>query len=260
MSSAVLIKKEKRKIPALLNQMNECKYRISSLFPLCPTPLHSVLLSKCNQQCGLGAMSVTKTNGSLQILQARRTRPLWGRRVKGTRCPLPTSPLPGFPPSDCFFWDCRTADIKFPDFSIFKECPLTLMTMQRRAQCCSGQTLILTPSDHCRELCGEEEEQDQGTRFIYILKSTLAHRTQGQCETILWHVKSSLPLCSLFSPPLISMSVSPLLPCLFCVFPPRLHFEPDSINLSGKLQMFWVNYINHGEIKLQKAWSSRFIS
>lgn len=83
------------------------------------------------------------------------------------------------------------------------------------------------------------------------------HRIQGQCETILWHLKSSLPLCSrllwslcLFLPAVLS----------FCVFPQCLHFEPNSINLSGKLQMFWLNYANHGEIKLQKAWSPSFIS
>ena len=67
-------------------------------------------------------MSVTKSNGSLQIPQARGTGSLQEKQVKDTRCtlsmsPPSTSPLL-LPPSVCFFRDCATADIKFPDLRV----------------------------------------------------------------------------------------------------------------------------------------------
>ncbi len=91
-------------------------------------------------------------------------------------------------------------------------------------------------------------------------KSDASHR----CTVFRDNVKL---FCDISNPlPLFSVLSSHLHVCFslavlsFCAFPQCLHFEPNSINLSGKLQMFWVNYVNHGEIKLQKARRSCFIS
>lgn len=70
---------------------------------------------------------VTKSNVSLQILQARRTEKNNWRTQGALSCTLSLSHSHSLP---ALLWDCRTADIKFPDFSIFKDCPLILMTMQ----------------------------------------------------------------------------------------------------------------------------------
>lgn len=113
------------------------------LSPSCLSPSVSVLLNKCNQQGGLRGMSVTKSNGSLQIPQARWTGSLkeddW--RTQGVLSPHPLSVSPFL----CLLF-LQTSNIL--TFSIFKECPLILMTMQQKEQYCSGETLILcTPED-----------------------------------------------------------------------------------------------------------------
>lgn len=66
----------------------------------------------------------------------------------------------------------------------------------------------------------------------------------------------SSPLFAALSCPRLHVCFSPaaLSFCHQC-----LRFEPNSINLSGKLQMFRVNYVNYKGIKLQKVWSPRFI-
>lgn len=170
-------------------------------------------LSSCNHPGGLG-QSVTKSNGSLQILQARQTERLQQKkkeknnwRTQGAlSCTLSFS----LPFSLCFSLRlyCRTADITFPDFSIFKDCPLILMTMQQRAECCSGQTRISGYTESWR--WGMKRKVQSSLKSDTTPHGT---RTRGQCETISWHLKSSL--LPLFSPPLIFMSVSPS--CL--VFP-----------------------------------------
>lgn len=262
----------KKTPPELSNQMDECKCRIIKklffswcklcLSPICLSPLHSVLPNKCNQKGGLGRMPVTKSNGSLQILQARWTGSLQERRLKDIRCTLPTSSL-CLPPSVCFFWDCRSTDITFPDFFHFQRVSTYTDNNAVEGTILQWSNLWFWLHQNiqgCRELAVSDGEEEKGTKFIKIWHHTSLHRLQGQCETILWHLKSSLPLCSLFSPPLIFMSCFSPAVLSFGAFPRCLHFEPNSINLSGKLQMFWVNYVNHREIKLQKAWSSLFIS
>lgn len=99
-----------RKIKTFFPQCKLCFY------PSCPSPSHSVLLNKCKQQGGLGGMSVTKSSGSLQILQARLTWSRQERWLKDTRCTLLTHSL------------CLHLSVCFPwDLSILKDCPFILM-------------------------------------------------------------------------------------------------------------------------------------
>lgn len=136
----------------------------------------------------------------------------------------------------------------------FSECPLILITEQQRSPDRSGQTLyfffFFASSEHSDlQRAGGEgmERRKKGARFIKI---RAAHR--GSVK-LFCDISTPLPL--LFSPPLIFVSVSPLLSCL-CVFSLYLHFEPNSVHLPGKLQMFWVNYGNHKEVKLKDHWAS----
>lgn len=99
---------------ALLNRMDlVSKNSKNSLFPslqlcfslLSPSPLHSFLLNKCKQRGGLGGMSVTKSNGSLQILQARFTRSQARKTTEGHEVYSPrTLSRPPPPSSVCHFF------------------------------------------------------------------------------------------------------------------------------------------------------------
>lgn len=186
-------------------------------------------------------MSVTKSNGSLQILQARFTRSQARKTTEGHEVYSPRTL--SAPPSVClffFFWDCSAADIKFPDFSIFKEGPLILMTMLW-----GGTTLRQPHREWLLRPDGEQSyEKEKGVK--------LAAKNSGTVWN--YSVTSSLlslPLWSLFSLPLICMSVSPPAVLSFCH--QHLHFEPSSINGSGKLQMFRVNYVNYREKEGKKT-------
>lgn len=144
-------------------------------------------------------MSVTKSNGSLQILQARLTWSPQERRLKDTRCTLPTCSR-SLPPSVCFF--------------LWEECPLILMTMQwggttlRWSNC--GFDYFRTFRDYW-DLIVSKGKEEKGTPRIAVENSGTVWNYFVTSQIL------SLPLCSLFSPPLIFTSVSPLLSCLSAI-------------------------------------------
>lgn len=90
-----------------------------------------------------------------------------------------------------FFFFFFSADIKFSDFSILKERPLTLMTMQQAARYRSGHTLIPTTSGQSalQRSDGEEEE-----RCKVHPKSDAAHGCAGFRDSVKLFCDISNPL------------------------------------------------------------------
>lgn len=206
-----------------------CKLCLS---PSCPSPSHSVLLNKCKQWGGLGGMSVTKSNGSLQILQARLTWSPQERRLKDTRCTLPTCSR-SLPPSVCF--SLRRVSTHTDDNAVGWHNTAMVKLWFWLLQNISG---LLRPD------C---EQRKGGERY-----------TTHRCREFRDRVKLFCDISNPLSPPLFSVLSSPHLhvcfsPAVLSFRHQCLHFEPNSINLSGKLQMFWVNYVNDKEIKTAKS-------
>lgn len=185
-------------------------------------------------------------------------------RTRGTS-PRTLSRLP-LPPSVCFLfvlfffpWHCSTADIKFPDFSIFKE---GSTYTDDNAEGWHEQRVSTGPWRRAKPRLGERCEVG-GKEF-----------RQGQCETTAWLLLSSpilslslsLLLWSLHSLPLFCASVSSPLSRRSAI---SIFTLNPAANGSGKLQMFWVNYVKYREKevwerarekkKLRKALSSHFI-
>lgn len=227
--------KKKKKICAfklnewMLEQENQktlfpqCKLRLSSFMS---SSSHSVLLNKCNQRGGLGGMSVTKSNGSLQILQARWTGSPARKTNEGRKVYSPH--ILSRSPSLC---------LRFLQTSNFLTFPFSKSVHLCWWECSKEHNTAvvklwfwLHPSIWgYRELMVSDEGKEKGTKFITIWHQILLYRIQGQWETILWHLKSSLPLCSLFSPPLIFMSASPLLSCLSAYFLSVFTLNPTAL-------------------------------
>lgn len=235
------------KTPALSNRMDEreCGNTENLLFPprrelcfplLCPSPLHRAVPNKCNQRGSLGGMSVTKSNGSLQILQEGWTSPLPARKTtEGHDGALSPHPLSVSLPPLFFFFFLQTSN--FLTFLFSKSVHLRWWQCSRR-----HDTAVVTlwfrlhqDSQRYREATGRRR---RGAKFIQNLTPHTAARDSGTVWN--YFVTSQILSPPLFSPPLIFMSASPPAVLSFSVFPQCLHFEPDSINLSGKLQMFWA--------------------
>lgn len=242
-------RKQKEKKPICTLKSNGCKCRkIKKLFfsprcklclsPSCPSPSRSVLLNKCKQQGGLGGMSVTKSNGSLQILQARLTWSRQERRLKDTRCTLPTCSR-SLPPSVCFF--LRIVSTYTDDNAVGWHNTAMVKLWFWLLQNISG---LLRPD--CEQRKGGESY------------------TTHCCREFRGRVNLFCDISNPLSPPLFSVLSFPHLhvcfsPAVLSFCHQCLHFEPNSINLSGNLQMFWVNYVNDKEIKTAKKFSLYFI-
>lgn len=187
--------------------------------PLCPPPLHSVQVNKRNQRGQSGwdvshydQRLIANSAGGMNQVPARKT-------TEGHKVSLSTRPPSGFPPSGCFFWDCRPADIKFPDFSIFKECPLILMTMQWRAQCCSGQTLILTTSEHSGLQRASGERWGGRGKVQSSSKSDTTHCRTEFRDSVKLFCDMSNPLSPFVLCSLLLSSSCQFLPCCLVFLP-----------------------------------------
>lgn len=120
-----------------------------------------------------------------------------------------------------------------------------LMTVHSRARRCSGQSQILTAFG-----AGGGEGWRGRRKKVYVDQNLTLHEHGGSVELF---CDISNPLSALCS--LLLWSSCLFLPppsCLAAYFLSVFTLNPASINLSGKLQMFWVNYVNHREIKTAK--------
>ena len=217
-----------------------------SLF--CPSPLHRAVLNKCNQQGSLGGMSVTKTNGSLQILQARWTSlSLQERRLKDTMVYCPH--IPSRSPSLCFFFFfffLQTSN--FLTFLFSKSVHLYWWQCSRR-----HNTAVVTLWFQLHQDSRCDRERRGGGEVQSSSRSDTSHG----CTEFRDSVKLFCDISNPLSP--FVLSASHLYVCFspavlsFSVFPQCLHFEPDSINLSGKLQMFWAELCKPRRNKAAKS-------
>ena len=256
--------------PALWNRMDErkCRNTVDLLFsPDASSVSPSTVRLLCTELCRTNVISGAAWVGCQSQRATAHCRfyrrdelplSLQERRLKDTMVRRPH--ILSRSPSLCFFF-----------FFFFCRHQIFWLFYSQRASTyaddnAAGGTIPQwshSDSDHIRTVSATESDGEEEERCK--VHQNLTPHTAEQDSGTVWNyfVTSQILSPPLFSPPLIFMSASPPAVLSFSVFPQCLHFEPDSINLSGKLQMFWAELCkprrNKAAEKKSMAFSLYFI-